>query len=102
LRTSGKEEDLRVGGTATVVGMVPLGQNVEVHGFDLLLEKKLQGSSMGSNRFRTEMPQLVELYLQGRLKLDDWISATRPLAEINEGFAAMKRGEVLRSVIAFD
>ncbi|MEM1315311.1 MAG: Zn-dependent alcohol dehydrogenase [Pseudomonadota bacterium] len=92
---------LRPGGTATVVGMVPFGQKVEVHGFDLLMEKKLQGSTMGSNRFRTEMPRLVELYLQGRLKLDDWVSARRPLGEINAGFEAMKRGEVLRSVIEF-
>lgn len=92
---------LDVGGTATIVGMVPYGQKVEVHGFDLLRERKLQGSSMGSNRFRIDMPRLIELYMQRRLHLDDWISAHIKLDEINEGFAAMKAGKVVRSVIDF-
>jgi S-(hydroxymethyl)glutathione dehydrogenase/alcohol dehydrogenase len=61
---------LAQGGTATVVGMVPFGQKVELHGIDFLRERKIQGSSMGSNRFRRDMPHLIELYLQGRLHLD--------------------------------
>ena len=93
---------LGMGGTATIVGMVPFGQNIEIHGFDLLRGRSIQGSPMGSNRFRTEMPRLIELYMQGRLHLDDWISATITLDEINEGFTAMKEGKVVRSVIKFD
>jgi S-(hydroxymethyl)glutathione dehydrogenase/alcohol dehydrogenase len=93
---------LAMGGTATIVGMVPFGQKIELHGFDFLRERKVQGSSMGSNRFRVDMPRLVEFYKQRKLHLDDWISDRLPLAQINEGFAAMKAGKVVRSVIRFD
>jgi S-(hydroxymethyl)glutathione dehydrogenase/alcohol dehydrogenase len=93
---------LRVGGTATVVGLLPFGVNVEVSGLSLIGERKLQGSRMGSNRFRLDMPRLVDLYLQGRLELDRLISARITLDEVNDGFAAMKGGEVARSVIIFD
>jgi len=91
------------GGVATIIGMIPFGTKIELHGFEFLRgEKKIQGSSMGSNRFRIDMPRLVEHYLKGRLHLDDWISARIKLSEINEGFANMKSGKVLRSVIMFD
>jgi S-(hydroxymethyl)glutathione dehydrogenase/alcohol dehydrogenase len=93
---------LRRGGTATVIGMIPIGQNVELPGFAFLGEKKIQGSAMGSNRFRVDMPRYVELYLQGRLKLDELVSARIKLEDVNDGFAEMKKGEVARSVILFD
>jgi S-(hydroxymethyl)glutathione dehydrogenase/alcohol dehydrogenase len=93
---------LAIGGTATLVGMVPFGEKIELHGADFLRERKIQGSSMGSNRFRVDMPRLIELYMQGRLHLDDWISNRIKLEEINEGFEAMKAGKVIRSVIEFD
>jgi S-(hydroxymethyl)glutathione dehydrogenase / alcohol dehydrogenase len=93
---------LKRGGTATVIGMIPVGQTVEVMGYELLYEKKLQGSNMGSNRFRVDMPRYADLYLQGRLKLDELVSARIGLDEINEGFEAMKGGEVARSIIVFD
>jgi S-(hydroxymethyl)glutathione dehydrogenase/alcohol dehydrogenase len=93
---------LRRGGTATVIGMIPIGQSVELPGFAFLGEKKIQGSAMGSNRFRVDMPRYVELYMQGRLKLDELVSARLPLEKINDGFATMKTGEVARSVIEFD
>ena len=92
---------LRVGGTATIVGMVPFGTKIELHGFDFLRERKIQGSSMGSNRFRVDMPRLIDFYMQRRLHLDDWISDRIKLSEINEGFANMKAGKVVRSVIEF-
>ena len=56
---------------------------------------------MGSNRFRVDMPNLVELYMTGRLQLDDWISNHIKLDEINDGFTAMKEGRVVRSIIDF-
>jgi S-(hydroxymethyl)glutathione dehydrogenase/alcohol dehydrogenase len=93
---------LAFGGTATIVGMVPFGEKIELHGFDFLRERKIQGSSMGSNRFRVDMPRLIELYMQGRLHLDDWISDRIKLEDINEGFKAMKEGKVVRSIIEFD
>jgi S-(hydroxymethyl)glutathione dehydrogenase / alcohol dehydrogenase len=92
---------LAPGGTATIVGMVPFGQKIELHGFDFLRERRLQGSSMGSNHFRVDMPRLVDYYMRGKLHLDDWISAKIKLSEINEGFANMKAGKVVRSVIMF-
>jgi S-(hydroxymethyl)glutathione dehydrogenase/alcohol dehydrogenase len=93
---------LRRGGTATVIGMIPLGQNIEIPGFELLMEKRLQGSNMGSNRFRVDMPRYIDLYLQGRLKLDELVSQRIALEDVNEGFEAMKSGSVARSVIVFD
>jgi S-(hydroxymethyl)glutathione dehydrogenase/alcohol dehydrogenase len=92
---------LAFGGTATLVGMVPFGEKIELHGADFLRERRIQGSSMGSNRFRVDMPRLIELYMQGRLHLDDWISDRIRLEEINDGFRAMKEGKVVRSVIDF-
>ena len=92
---------LDVGGTATVIGMVPPRQTLDIRGIDLLSEKKLQGSMMGSNQFRTDMPRMVAMYLDGRLKLDEMVSARLELGQINEGYAAMKRGDVARQVITF-
>jgi len=92
---------LRNGGQATVIGMIPVGTKVEVHGADLLYEKKLTGSNMGSNQFRTDMPRFVDMYIDGRLKLDEMVSNTISLDEINDGFEAMKSGNVARSVIVF-
>lgn len=92
---------LKPGGTATIVGMVPFGVKIELHGFDFLRERKIQGSSMGSNHFRTDMPRLLTLWKQGRLKLDHLISRRIALAEINEGFARLKGGHVVRQLIDY-
>jgi S-(hydroxymethyl)glutathione dehydrogenase/alcohol dehydrogenase len=90
---------LKNGGTATVIGMIPLGQKVELPGVDFLFEKKIQGSSMGSNRFRTDMPKYVDMYLNGKLNLDDMVSRRIKLADVNDAFAALEKGEVARQVI---
>jgi S-(hydroxymethyl)glutathione dehydrogenase/alcohol dehydrogenase len=93
---------LAKGGTATVIGMIPLGESIQLDGFQFLLEKRIQGSNMGSNRFRVDMPQYVEWYLAGKLKLDELVSATMPIEKINDGFATLKAGEVARQLITFD
>ncbi len=90
------------GGTATVVGMIPVGEKVEIEGRMFLSERKIQGSGMGSNRFRTDMPRLIDLYRQGRLLLDEMITRRGRLEDVNEAFRAMKAGEVTRSVLMFD
>ncbi len=95
-------ECLAVGGTATVIGMIPVGQKVELDGPSFLQEKRIQGSAMGSNRFLKDMPRYVEFYLQGRLKLDEMITRTGRLEDVNEAFRAMKAGEVARTVLLFD
>jgi S-(hydroxymethyl)glutathione dehydrogenase / alcohol dehydrogenase len=93
---------LRRGGTANIIGMIPLGQNITLPGAAFLGEKKLQGSLMGSNRFPVDMPRLVDMYMAGKLKLDEMISQRIKLEQVNEGFADMKKGGLARSVIMFD
>lgn len=93
---------LRPGGVATVIGMVPLGQMIEIHAADLLYDKRLQGSNMGSNHFRVDMPRYVDFYLRGLLKLDDMISRRIRLEQINEAFEEMRQGKVARSVVVFE
>ena len=93
---------IRAGGTATIIGMIPVGQKVELDGRMFLREKKIQGSSMGSNRFRVDMPRYIEFYQQGRLKLDEMVTRKGKLEDVNEAFRAMKAGEVSRTVLMFD
>jgi S-(hydroxymethyl)glutathione dehydrogenase/alcohol dehydrogenase len=92
---------LRPGGTATIIGMIPVGTKVEFHGADFLRERRVQGSNMGSNRFRVDMPRLVEFYQRGKLHLDEMISGRLKLEQINEGFAALSKGGIARNVIEF-
>jgi S-(hydroxymethyl)glutathione dehydrogenase/alcohol dehydrogenase len=73
-----------------------------VEGWEFFLEKQIKGSALGSARIREDIPKLVDLYMQGRLNLKDLVSRRIPLEHINEGFAAMRRGEVARSVVVFD
>ena len=92
---------LRRGGTATVIGMIPPGDDVRIPGSSFLQSKRIQGSMMGSNRFRIDMPRYVELYRQGRLMLDELVSARITLDEVNDGFKTLQGGQVARSVIVF-
>ena len=64
-----------------------------------MFEKKIQGSSMGSNRFRVDMPRYVDFYLAGKLNLDDLISRQLKLDEVNDAFDALATGKVARQVI---
>lgn len=90
------------GGKAVVVGMIPVGQNVSVPGPDFIFaEKSIIGSFYGSTRQTFDMPWLMELYRQGRLKIDELITRRYELGQINEAYQALKNGEVNRSVIMF-
>jgi S-(hydroxymethyl)glutathione dehydrogenase/alcohol dehydrogenase len=93
---------LRRGGTATILGMMPLNEKVGLSAMDLLASKKLQGAIMGGNRFPVDIPRLVDFYLRGLLDLDTIVAETIPLDRINEGFDKMKKGDAARSVIVFD
>ena len=93
---------LRRGGTATIVGMMPLNEKLGLRAMDLLAEKKLQGSLMGSNRFPVDIPKLVDFYLAGRLDLDALIAERIPLAQINDALEKLRTGEAARSVVIFD
>ena len=93
---------LRRGGTANIIGMIPVGQTISLMGAAFLGEKRIQGSMMGSNRFPVDMPRLVDAYMAGKLHLDDMVSRRIKLEQVNEAFEEMKTGAVARSVIVFD
>jgi S-(hydroxymethyl)glutathione dehydrogenase/alcohol dehydrogenase len=90
------------GGVAVVIGLIRPGETVSIPGVELFYEKRLQGSNMGSNRFRIDVPRYVEMYLDGRLDLDAMITETMPIEDINTGFDQMRTGRVARNVIVFD
>ena len=90
------------GGTANIIGMIPVGVKIELSGSDFLGEKRIQGSLMGSNRFPIDMPRFVDFYMAGKLHLDQMISQRIKLAEVNDAFDELRRGELARSVIMFD
>ena len=91
---------LAPGGTATILGMIPADQPLQIPGSELFFhEKKLQGSYIGSNQFRVDIPRFVDFYQQGRLKLDEMISMRVPLEKINDGFDALRSGAVNRAVV---
>lgn len=96
-------EMARRGGTAVIVGMLPLGEELTIPnaGVSFLGEKQIIGSYYGSTRQTYDMPWLMELYRQKRLKIDELISRRYKLSEINEAYDALKNGEVNRSVIVF-
>jgi S-(hydroxymethyl)glutathione dehydrogenase/alcohol dehydrogenase len=93
---------VRRGGTAVAVGIVPRKDLVPISLFDLVLQgKKLVASMMGDNRFRIDMPRYCDFYLDGRLRLDEMISARIGLDDVDDAFEKMKAGEVARSVVVF-
>jgi len=92
---------IKRGGRAVVVGMIPVTQTVNVPGVGFLMEKGIIGSFYGSTRQTHDMPWLMELYRQKRLKIDELISRRYDLGQINEAYTALKNGEVNRSVIVF-
>ena len=91
------------GGTTVLVGVVPVTEMVPISAADLTLqEKKITGSFMGSNEFRVDMPNYIDFYLDGRLRLDEMISARIAIDEINGAMDALRKGEAARQVIVFD
>jgi len=95
-------ESLAVRGTATIVGVLPPEATIEFPWLAIRPECKVQTSRMGSNQFRTDIPNYLEFYRQGKLDLDTMISRRGRLSDINEAFRAMKAGEVARTVLMFD
>jgi Zn-dependent alcohol dehydrogenase len=91
------------GGTVVVVGMPASGVTASYDpGWLAADEQRIVGSRMGSARVRIDIPHLVAAWQQGRLKLEELITARYPLDQINEAIDAAKRGEALRNVIVFD
>ena len=93
---------LRRAGTLVVVGMPASGVKAEIEVVAFANDsQRMLGSKMGSARLGIDVPKLVALYRQGRLKLDQLITARYPLEDINQAIAEVKRGEALRNVIVF-
>ena len=89
-------------GSVVLVGMPANGVMSEIDpGTLAAYSQNILGSKMGGSRIAVDIPNLVALYQQGRVKLDELVSGTYPLAEINEAMASVKRGEALRNVIVF-
>ncbi|WP_425229528.1 Zn-dependent alcohol dehydrogenase [Sphingomonas sp.] len=93
---------LRRGGTATILGMMPLTEKVGLSALDLLADKKVQGALMGRNHFPIDIPRLVDFYQRGALDLDTIIADRMPLERINDAFDELRKGDTTRSVIVFD
>ena len=91
---------LRRAGTLVIVGMPPSGATAPLPVVDIADKGlKILGSFLGSTRLRVDVPWLVELYQQGRLKLDELITARYSLEQINEVIELTERGEAIRNVI---
>ena len=90
-------------GTVTVVGIAPVGDEAPINAVDIVRnEKTLRGTYYGSARSRTDMPTMVDLYLSGKLNLDDLVVRHYSLDQINEAYDDMDKGEVGRGAIVFD
>ena len=90
------------GGAVVLVGMPAIGVKAELGILQLANDsKRILGSKMGAANIQRDIPNLIALYRQGRLKLDELITARYPLSEINDAIASVNRGEALRNVIMF-
>jgi S-(hydroxymethyl)glutathione dehydrogenase/alcohol dehydrogenase len=95
-------EVARPGGTIVFLGKVNVDQPVAFRWGALMGEKRLVRSSYGGARPRRDFPWLARLYLEGRLKLDELITQRLPLDQINDGFAGMAKGNVVRAVLSLN
>jgi NDMA-dependent alcohol dehydrogenase len=95
-------EMCRKRGTVTVVGIAPAGAEAAINAVDLVrFEKTLRGTYYGSTRSQVDMPKMVDLYLAGKLPLDDLVVRHYTLDQINQAYGDMERGEVGRGAIVF-
>lgn len=92
---------LKRGGRATLVGVITT-LTLEIPGSALMFDRSITWSTMGSNRFRLDIPKYIDLYFQGRLKLDEVVTSRVPLGQINDALARLARAEGARTVLTFD
>ena len=90
---------VRTGGQAVMLGKVAVDQKVSLRFGSMMGEKRVIRSSYGGARPQRDFPWLAQAYLDGKLRLDELISMRLPLDRINDGFAAMTRGEIVRAVV---
>ncbi len=88
-------------GKSTIIGVAGGGQEISTRPFQLVTGRTWQGSAFGGARGRTDVPRMVDWYMDGKINIDDLITHVLPLERINEGFDLMARGESIRSVVVF-
>lgn len=90
------------GGMAVIVGVCPAGTRLSLDPTLFLQQRTLTGTSFGGGHQRTDVPMLIDLFMDGRYRLEELISRRMPLREINEAFDLLRQGEVKRSVIVYE
>lgn len=88
-------------GESVIIGVAGAGQEISTRPFQLVTGRVWRGTAFGGVKGRSELPDYVERYLKGEFKLDDFITHTMPLDDINEAFELMHKGESIRSVIHY-
>jgi len=88
-------------GQSVIIGVAPAGAEIATRPFQLVTGRVWKGSAFGGARGRTDVPKIVDWYMDGKLKIDELITHRLPLERINEGFELMKRGESIRSVVVY-
>jgi S-(hydroxymethyl)glutathione dehydrogenase/alcohol dehydrogenase len=88
-------------GQSIIIGVAGAGQEIHARPFLLVTGRSWRGTAFGGVRGRTELPRYVDRYMAGRIKLDEYVTLTMPLDQINTAFDKMHEGEVIRSVILF-
>ena len=89
-------------GKSIIIGVAEAGAEISTRPFQLVTGREWKGSAFGGARGRTDVPKIVDWYMEGKLNIDDLITHRLPLDRINEGFDLMKSGESIRSVVLFD
>ena len=88
-------------GVSTIIGVAAAGQEISTRPFQLVTGRRWIGSAFGGARGRTDVPTIVDWYMDRKIDIDSLITHTLPLERINEGFELMTRGESIRSVVVF-
>ncbi|MGH0029039.1 MAG: zinc-binding dehydrogenase, partial [Myxococcota bacterium] len=88
-------------GESIIIGVAGAGEEIHARPFLLVTGRSWRGSAFGGVKGRTQVPKFVDQYMSGRIKLDEYVTVTMPLEEINTAFDKMHGGEVIRSVITF-
>jgi S-(hydroxymethyl)glutathione dehydrogenase/alcohol dehydrogenase len=88
-------------GKSVIVGVAGSGQEISTRPFQLVTGRTWMGTAFGGARGRTDVPRIVDWYMDGKINIDSLITHVLPFTEINEGFDLMRRGESIRSVVVF-
>jgi S-(hydroxymethyl)glutathione dehydrogenase / alcohol dehydrogenase len=88
-------------GRSIIIGVAEAGAEISTRPFQLVTGRKWEGSAFGGARGRTDVPRIVDWYMEGKIRIDDLITHRLELAQINEGFELMKRGDSIRSVVVY-